>query len=68
MTRETLLHFALYDLQLVALTIFVLLYAIKIRQLLKLPLPAEGGKADQETASGRAVASSYASILSPLSM
>ncbi len=68
MNHETLLEFVLYDLQLVALTIFVLLYAIKIRQLLMLPLPLEGGAADQETSTGRAVAVSYASILSPLAM
>ncbi|MCP4201990.1 MAG: hypothetical protein GY769_08660 [bacterium] len=68
MTRDALLTFVLYDLQLIALAIFVLLYAIKIRQLLRLPLPVEGGQADQKTPTGRAVAASYASILSPLAM
>jgi nitrate reductase gamma subunit len=68
MTPDPFLSFVLYDLQLIALAVFILLYAIKIHQLLRLPLPVEGGQADQQTPTGRAVAASYASILSPLAM
>ncbi|MDH3255771.1 MAG: hypothetical protein OEM62_12310 [Acidobacteriota bacterium] len=59
-------EFAVYHLHTVALAIFAGLYAIKIWQLVRLPLPPEGGPRQGST--GRAVALSYASILSPWSM
>jgi len=68
MTAQGFAHFALYDLQLIALGILVLLYAIKIRQLIRLPMPAEGTAADRATTDGRAVAASYASILTPTAL
>ena len=68
MTSGSFLHFALYDLQLLALAAFVILYAIKIRRLVRLPLPPEGSVSDRETPTGRAVAASYASLFSPLAM
>jgi nitrate reductase gamma subunit len=59
-------EFVLFHLHTFALGIFVVLYAIKVWQLVRLPLPQEGGPEQGNT--GRAVALSYASILLPWSM
>lgn len=66
MTSGSLQHFVLYDLQLVALSIFALLYGIKIWQLVRLPVPKELPPPLGNLT--RAVASSYFSIFNPRSM
>ncbi len=66
MGGEALQRFVVYELQTIALTIFVVLYAIKIWQLARLPVPKELPPARGSLP--RAVATSYASILVPWSM
>ena len=66
MSGEALRHFVLYELQLVALSIFVLLYAVKIWQLARLSAPRELPPARGNLT--RAVASSYATVLLPWRM
>jgi hypothetical protein len=59
-------EFVQFHLHTVALAIFLILYAIKIWQLVRLPLPPEGGPVQGNV--GKAVAVSYVSILNPWSM
>jgi len=66
MTDDPLRQFVLYELQTIALTILVVLYAIKIWKLMKLPVPAELPPARGSLP--RAVATSYASPFLPWSM
>jgi hypothetical protein len=63
MESEAFRQFALYELQTIALTIFALLYAIKIWQLARLPHPREVSPARGNLP--RAIAGSYASVLTP---
>ena len=66
METDALHRFIVHDLQLVALTILVVLYAVKVWQLSRLPVPRELPPARGNVT--RSVVSSYASILSPASM
>lgn len=66
MAADPVQQFVLYELQTIALTIFVALYAIKIWRLMKLPVPRELPPARGSLP--RAVATSYASVFIPWSM
>lgn len=66
MVSESLLHFAEYDLQIIALAWLVALYAIKIFQYLRLPSVRE--KAPSRGSSSRGVLHAYAAMFMPWSM
>jgi hypothetical protein len=63
MTFDGALHFVEYELQIIALTWMVVLYAIKAFQLSRLPMPWEQGPARGSAVGG--VARSYAGIFMP---
>ena len=63
MSAEALRQFALFDLQHIALTIFALIYAVKIWKLSKLPHPKEVSPSRGNLP--RSIAASYASVLTP---
>jgi hypothetical protein len=63
---EGLLHFVEYELQIAALLFFAALYALKVRKLMKLPLPPETAPAKGSAARG--VAASFAAVFYPWSM
>jgi nitrate reductase gamma subunit len=63
--NTAVLHFVEYELQAIALTFMVVVYAYKIYKLSRLPMPWE--KAPANGSAARGAASSYASILSPWS-
>ncbi|UCE41792.1 MAG: hypothetical protein JSV17_02040 [Candidatus Aminicenantes bacterium] len=66
MISESLLHFVEFELQIIALTIFAILYALKIVQLVKLPMPREVAPASGNPAKG--VAFSFSTLINPFSM
>lgn len=66
MISEGVLHFVEFELQIIALIIFVGLYTLKIAQLMKLPLPKESAPASGNAARG--VVFSFSTLINPLSM
>jgi nitrate reductase gamma subunit len=66
MIRESFVHFAEYELQLIALSFMFVLYAIKTYQLTHLPMPWERGPKKGNSLSGILLA--YSSIFMPWSM
>ncbi len=66
MNQETLLHYALHELQYIALALLVLLYAIKVWQISRLPMPPEMAPARGDATRG--VASSFAWPFLPWTM
>ncbi len=66
MISESLLHFVEFELQIIALTLFAVLYALKIVQLVRLPMPQEVAPAAGNPAKG--VALSFSTIINPFSM
>jgi nitrate reductase gamma subunit len=66
MISEKLLHFVEFELQIAALSIFALLYGLRVLQLMKLPLPKE--RAPSKGNSSLGVAVSFAGIFYPWSM
>ena len=66
MINEGLLHFVELELQIIALILFAGLYALKIAQLVKLPMPRE--KAPAAGNPVRGVAFSFSTLINPLSM
>ena len=66
MVSEGLLHFAEYDLQLIALAWLVVLYAVKVYQYLRLPFVRE--KAPPRGSSSGGVMRAYAAMFMPWSM
>jgi nitrate reductase gamma subunit len=63
MTFDSALHFVEYELQIIALSWMVVLYAIKAFQLSRLPMPWEQAPARGSKAAG--IANSYAGIFMP---
>lgn len=66
MISEGLLHFVEFELQIIALSIFAILYALRVRHLMKLPMPKE--TAPPKGSPSRGVATSFASLFYPWSM
>jgi nitrate reductase gamma subunit len=66
MSAERFLHFAEFDLQIIALSVFAILYAIKAWTMATLPMRWENAPA--KGSSGRGVAYSYAATLVPTMM
>jgi len=66
MIGETILHFAEYELQIIALSWLVILYVIKIAQISKLPMVGEIAPRKGKSIPG--VLRSYATIFTPWSM
>ncbi|MFC2167928.1 hypothetical protein ACFLRW_03005 [Acidobacteriota bacterium] len=66
MISEGLLHFVEFELQIIALIVFVGLYSLRISHIVKLPLPKESAPAAGKA--GRGVFVSFSSIINPKSM
>ena len=66
MISENLLHFVELDLQIIALSIFAVLYGLRVRKLMKLTMPKETAPARGNPSVG--VALSFASLVNPWSM
>jgi len=66
MINEGLLHFVEFELQILALSLFAILYALRIRSLMKLTLPKETAPPKGSASAG--VAISFAGLFYPWSM
>ena len=66
MINEGLLHFVEWELQIFALSVFAILYGLRVRSLMKLPLPKEKAPAKGSAANGVAV--SFGGLIFPWSM
>ncbi len=66
MISEGLLHFVEFELQIIALIIFVGLYSLRVFHIVKLPLPKETAPAKGKSAKG--VMFSFSTIINPFSM
>ena len=66
MSTDQLLHFIEYDLQIIALSWLVFIYAIKVIQIMRLPMPWEKGNKRGNAPKG--VLLSYGAIFMPWSM
>jgi len=66
MISQGWLHFVEYELQVIALAIFAILYALRVRYLLRLPLPREKAPAKGNPSLG--VAASFSALFCPWSM
>ncbi len=66
MISEGLLHFVEFELQIIALIIFVGLYTLRISHIVRLPLPKES--APNRGNPGLGVVMSFSSIINPFSM
>jgi hypothetical protein len=66
MSAEQILHFVEFDLQIIALSVFAILYAIKAWTISRLPMSWENAPAKGSPASG--VAASYAATVVPWMM
>jgi nitrate reductase gamma subunit len=66
MISESLLHFVEFELQIIALSIFAILYGLRVRNLMKLTMPKETAPAKGNPSIGIAV--SFASLFNPWSM
>lgn len=66
MISEGLLHFVEFELQIIALTLFAVLYGLRVRHLMKLALPREKAPAKGEAVRG--VVASFAGLFYPWSM
>lgn len=66
MATDGLLHFSEFELQIIALSIFALLYGIRVSQVMKLPLPKETAPPKGNHALGVAV--SFGGLFYPCSI